>query len=451
MHAALPAAELIEARATPYQHIALARLRGQRVVLRNGVVAESYPDESGYAELAALTSIQRPVARRVLVVGSLATGLARHLLAWGPKVLLWIDGDAAATDLLVRHLLPADRAALGDPRLRRRSGDPRAQLARLPTSERFDVIAVLGADPATALGNRLFTREVYRRLRAHLRRGGVFVTRVSGMGQTHASPVSRLEATVYRTLRAVFERVLVLPGPTRWFFAGDATTPLTSDGVEPARRLRDSNTLPGLAPTSLERRWSAARVRALREQLERGAATENSDARPVAYFYGLVRRTEETDLELARGLAGLRDAGLAPWLLPLLLLLLLRLHQVAGQAAPTSLRRINATLGLVALGAISMALYLLLLLAFQSRQGALFEQLGAVGALFMVGLAAGGRLAQRVGGRWSLGLATLLLVVLLALLPALVSASPPGSSAGLALFYLLFGLGGRPAAVCCRR
>lgn len=443
LRVALPAARLVAARMTPYQHIAVARLGRQRIVLRNGVVAGSYPDEAGNARVAALTMVEHPAARDVLVIGSLATGLARHLLAWGPQTLHWIDDDAVATDLLRRHLLPGDGAALADPRLRRVKGDPRALLARLPHSARFDVIAVLDARPVTALGNRLFTREVYRVLRAQLRPGGVFVTRLGGMSQTHAAPDAGLAATVYRSLRSVFRRVLVLPGSTRWFFAGDERTPLTSDGSELARRLRRSSALPGLEPDALRRRWTAEGVRLLREQLERAEVWDNSDARPVAYFQGLLRRIEQTDASLARWLAGLRRAGLLFWLAPLLLLLLLRLHYVAGQPAGLGLRRVNAIFGLLALGAISMALYLLLLFAFQSRQGAVFEQVGLVGALFMAGIAGGGRWAQRGQGRWRRALLPLLVLAgLLTLLPALVSASSPGATAGLAIFYLLFGVGG---------
>lgn len=443
LRAALPAARLVAARMTPYQHIAVARLDGQRIVLRNGVVAGSYPDEAGYARVAALTMLERPAARDVLVIGPLATGLARHLLAWGPQTLHWIDHDAVATDLLRRHLLPRDGAALVDPRLRRIKGDPRAVLARLPSSARFDLIAVLGAQPVTALGNRLFTREVYGVARAHLRPGGVFVTRLGGMSQTHAAPDAGLAATVYRSLRSVFRRVLVLPGSTRWFFAGDQRAPLTSDGSELARRLRRSSALPGLEAAALRRRWTAEGVRLLREQLDRAEVWDNSDARPVAYFQGLLRRIEQTNASLARWLAGLRRAGLPLWLAPLLLLLLLRLHYVAGQPAGPALRRFNATLGLFTLGAISMALYLLLLFTFQSRQGAVFEQVGLVGALFMAGIAGGGRLARRGQGGWSRALLPLLVLAgLLALLPALVSMTSAGSSAGLAIFYLLFGVGG---------
>ena len=116
--------------------------------------------------------------------------------------------------------------------------------------------------------------------------------------------------------------------------------------------------------------------------------------------------------------------------------------------APAPLRR-AALHAAAATGAGGMALSFLLLLSFQTREGALYGALGALTAAFMLGLAAGAAGSHRLGASRSPSPRPALLVALLAsaaafaatalLLPALASLSafPPavalGAHAGLLL------------------
>ena len=402
----LPQGTLLASCATPYGHVAVGQLGQQTVVARDGVLTEAMPDETGHALTAALLAGQRPGARRLLLMGHGATGLLRPLLALGYEAVTWLDADPDATACLRPHLSQADQGALADPRLTIVAGDPRSSVRHL--DERFDLIAVLDADPQSAHGNRLHTVEFLRDLRGRLAPGGLLASRIDAEANYLERDILHLSATMNHTLRAVFGQVMVLPGVQQWWFASGDGVPMTADKGELRRRLAD---VAGVTPAAAEHAVALLqpdRSAAMSErlaQLPDGAGQLNSDRRPVAYLLALAWRVRALGSATGRALMALREAGPLLWLMPLLVLLLLRLSHVAlGPAAagprlppdPVAWRhglaRFNALALLAVAGMLGMSVVTIWMLAFQSRFGAIFAQLGLVGGLFVLGLAGGGGL-----------------------------------------------------------
>ncbi len=399
----LPQATLVESASTPYQHVAIGRLGDQLVVARDGRLDAALPDEPGHALTAALLFAQRPAARRVLLLGDAATGLLRHVLGRGPTKVVWIDDDPDATRLLRKHLPTAEVQALDDPRVRILEGDPRVLMQR--SSPAFDLIALLTADPLTAHGNRLYTREFLAELQVKLATNGVFVSRMEAEPNYLAGDVLTMGASMDRTLRSVFARVEATPGETWWLFAGGTGAPLTVDSAALAQRLKQAPQVPGFAPEQLQGLWLKSRVQWLRARLasaRRGGDDRllNTDRRPSAMLLALAWRLRALGSGAGKVLMGIREAGLWLWLLPLLIGLLIRLLHVGLAPAPRP-GSFNG-LALVAMaGALGMALVTAWMMAFQGRFGAIFTQVGLVGGLFVLGLAGGGGvgiLALRRGG-----------------------------------------------------
>jgi spermidine synthase len=158
------------------------------------------------------------------------------------------------------------------------------------------------------------------------------------------------------------------------------------------------------------------------------------DDRPGSLLFALARRQRETASLPGRGLGAL--GRLPPLLLVALVLLPSAALVVRGLAVRPSLR-LAALHAAAATGAAGMAVSFLLLLSYQTREGALYGALGALTAGFMLGLAAGAAAARgvtatrRPAGRPALRLALLLAATafagIVALLPALagLSKGPP--------------------------
>ena len=428
LHGLLPAAELVAHTDTPYRSVAVARLGGQTVITDGAAIAHAFPDELGPAHEAAILMTQRPHARRVLLVGDVVAGRLRHVLQYGPESVTWLDPDPAATAFLRPYLLPADQQALDDPRVTVVPGDPRASLAGLAPG--FDVVAVLVDDPLTVQGNRLFTREMFALVHGRLAPGGVFVTRVRSEENALAREATTYGASVLHTLLSVFARAEVAPGQEQWFFAGDPGAPITLLAHTVARRYSDAGLLAPVFPTDeLLSLWPPERQTLVRERLdaaraEHGSELLNTDRRPVAAFFALSLRARTLGSAISKALAAARAGSSWLFALPLLILLLVRLHYVAGRPAPLAARRFNALMLLGVLGGVAMALDVALLFAFQSQVGALFEQVGLVTGLFMLGLAASGLALVRLLRHAERAPRALVLAVLGVALAATLTLSP---------------------------
>lgn len=429
----LPAGELVASCQTPYRQVAIGRLRPNRaasgaprsaeaagpipeqgVVAFDGRIVAALPDEEGRRREAALVMTQHPSAARVLLLGEGATGLLRQLLAWGPREVWWVDPDPQATACLRPHLPLADRDALDDPRLRVVVGDERAGLRTVPAG--LDLIAVLPADPTTAHGNRLYTQEFYREAALRLAPTGVLVTRVGSEANFLGPAALTHGASVAHTLRAVFAQVFASPGEEMWLAAGGPSATPSADGAVLAARLRASGReRPGLEAETLADLWPAERTRRLAQQQAQAASDDpegllNTDARPLAPLHGLMRQLATMGHGGGPTLLAARRAGAWLWWIALIALLALRLWRarttMSGRGSrQRRLARVavgNATALAGLAGGVSMALATLWMLAFQTRVGGLFEQVGLMSGLLVLGLALGGLAALRApDGRWT--------------------------------------------------
>ena len=143
-------------------------------------------------------------ARRVLLVGGVASGLAAELLRYPLERLVIVQPDAEAFARVRPHLPPETRAALADPRLELRFEDGRRYANTLTGTEAFDLVLVLAGDPSTAHNNRYYTADFYAAVRRGMTPGGVLCTTVGGASNYLGREVRGYGASVLRTLGDAF-------------------------------------------------------------------------------------------------------------------------------------------------------------------------------------------------------------------------------------------------------
>ena len=148
----------------------------------------------------------------------------------------------------------------------------------------------------------------------------------------------------------------------------------------------DAAVLPALLPPERVAAQEAALEAAARE------APPSRDDRPVSFLRALARRQQVVSGSAGRLLALAR--GLPPAALVLLALLpsLFALARLRARTAAATARA-AATHAVAATGAAGLGWSLVLLLSFQAHAGVLYGLLGALVAVFMLGLALGGALA----------------------------------------------------------
>jgi len=412
-----PGMELLDARDTRYGHVAVARLGPQTSVVADGQVQQSFPQPLEVERQAAyfLAQVQAPgraAAPRVLLLGGYPGGLAAGLLRYPLLRLDQVEQDAAAFALVRSYLDAAGRAALEDPRLRLHFADARRFLRLGASGQTYDLILSLDATPASAAGNRLFTREAFALVRDRLAPGGVFCTQVGAASNYVGRAVGGYAGSLYRTLNAVFATVVLVPGNPQVFCAGGAEARLSEDPAELKRRYLAAD-LPrhDLPPGTFATLLPAPEVAYLRDRLAVAPGLINTDARPVTYYLNMVLWGAFSASGMVDWLEQVQRLGPWAYLLPPLLFVALWLLRALLQGGGLGAGgRSAGVFALVVLGFIAMAGQLALLFSYQAQVGLVFERVALLNGFFMTGLALGGGAARPLAGgpRADLGLMGLL-------------------------------------------
>lgn len=436
-----PGLELLDAVETRYQHTAVARLGTQTSVVSDGRIDASFPDPDQVSQDAAFFLAQAEGARRVLLFGGVASGLAAELLRYPLERLVVVQPDAEAFARLRPHLPAETVAALADPRLTLRFEDGRRYANRLGGDQAFDLVLVLAGSPSTAHSNRYFTAEFYAAVRRGMAPDGVLCTAVGGASNYLGREVRGYGASVYRTLSEAFGQLALLPGDEQVFCASARPDRVTEDPAVLERRYLatplDVHRFPGLAFHSL---LPADRVAFLRRQLADPPGERNTDGRPVTYWLNMLLWGKLSASHFVAWLERLRDLGPWPYLVPAAVLVGLLLLRGAVEGWPRPRRRRQAaTLALAALGFAAMAGQLALLFSYQATVGFVFGRIALLNGVFMTGLALGagwlGRvLTPRAGGALAAVLA--LTAAGAALLPTLLATLAGLDGVRLELAYL---------------
>jgi len=368
--------------------------RGQWVAIREGGVAEALPDESSAGRIAAIALCQKPDAGSVLVIGS-GLGLCRELL-YLPQIetVTWAHCDAEYIQKVNEFIPPELRVT--DPRLHLLAGDVRSLLAKKENS--FDIVILNLPDATSSVLNRYYTIEFYRQVKESLGPAGVLAVRIAGGENIMGTELVNLGASTKRTLEQVFSRLVLAPGEDTWFIASDSQTITGQPGSLRNRFASISGAGRLFAPDALLSIYLPDRAAAALENYARADLPEqfliNRDSRPLTHLYSLLLAAKQSGAPAARLVKHLVLAGPVPFLLPILVVVILRsiyILRAAQKGGPSSFDSsfLVCSTGAAGIGAVIVLMYL-----YQTCFGSLYLHIGVVSSLFMAGLTAGAALTR---------------------------------------------------------
>ncbi len=419
--------EVVWRASSPYGRLVVTRGWGQLTFFENGVPVAFTANAVATEEIAHYAMAQRPAAKSVLLIGGGVAGVAREVLRY-PAIrdvtCVELDPEMVAAG---RQLLAPN---LSDPRIHVVVADGRRYVQR--TAERFDAILIALPDPTTFQLNRFFTAEFFATAKRILAPGGVIAFGIGHYENYVSGDLAQLLASSRQTLAEAFTHVVAIPGG-RVFFLG-SNLPLHRDIAAALERA-------GIAPRLVNRNYLDAtltpdRLADIDAAIAIPART-NRDFRPVLYLLRL--QQWESQFAFPAG-------GFAVALVIALGTCLLRFPPVP--------RMVFAS------GFAASALEVAALVAFQVFYGAMYQQIGLVVAVFMLGLAAGSALGVRASVtsprqavRWlALGVAVLAATFAVALpeiggLDQLTGSTVGGQLAVLTLTLSLAGVVGAQFAI----
>ena len=366
---------------TPYGRLTVADAEGQVSVFDNGALSwESHGTSA--EEFAHMAALQVKEPQRVLLLGGGPEGLLAEALKHGPREIVHVELDAAALRKVMPHLPPESRDAFRNHRVTQVIADTRNVLN---SSRGFDLILSGAPEPSSGQSNRHYTREAFAACRRAMNPDGVLALRLRSAENLWTPVLLQRTAGIHRALRDVFEDVLVLPGTVNIILASDA--PLVRDpDVLSSRMARRGIEARLVSQAYIRYLLTNDRRTDFERRLVETDVPSNADSRPVCYFLTLVHWLSRFYPDLAQGTFSPPDlsapSGLAGigglWVAVLVPVLVLR-----------RFRGIRLALLVFAAGCAGMILEGMLILAYQSRSGVLYQDLGILLTLFMAGLGAG--------------------------------------------------------------
>lgn len=166
---------------SPYQRIVMTQFGDDTRLYLNNQLQFSSRDEARYHETlvhAAMTSVKHPT--RVAVLGG-GDGLAvREILKYSDvKQVTLVDIDPVMTTIARDNpvLTRINKSSLSDPRVTIRNED--AMMFMKDTSETYDIVIADFVDPANERAAKLYSKEFYQFIAAHLSKSGAFITQAS--------------------------------------------------------------------------------------------------------------------------------------------------------------------------------------------------------------------------------------------------------------------------------
>lgn len=413
-----PNIELIASTDSKYQHIDIGRQAEQYSVYLNGQYAAAFPNEYEYAQVTHLVMTQHPSPRHVLLIGSGLGGFISEMLLYPVDTLDYIELDEKLLYTVHKCLPSSDIKALSDRRVNVIHQDGRYYIKNTSRKHFYDIILVNIPDPSTAFLNRFYTLEFFQEAQTILKPDGILATSVSSAVTYVGKDVGSYTGSLYRTLHEAFRYVLVTPGQTNFYFGCNQEGIITFDTETLMERYRKQQINSGYFTEYLfYTLLPPEQVKFIEERLsQRKDLTINTDARPITYFLNLVLWDSLTGGRLHGLFCSLKDAGLKSFIVPILIALsgwILygivkqfasrpkgdrdKTHgQYPGKSSPYKQQKINCLIALATTGFTGIALEIVLLYAFQNIYGYIYERMGVIVAVFMVGLALGAYITNRI-------------------------------------------------------
>ena len=385
-----PGQVLVESRQSIYGHLAVTALDRQLNYHENGLLLGAENEPQASENLAHLALLAHPAPRRVLLIGGGFNGVLGEILKHAPERVDYVELDPAWIALAQKHGGAARRAALADPRVHVAFDDGRHFLKRAAPGN-VDVVLVNLPNPATTLINRYYVREFFRDVRRHLAPGGVLAVRLAFAPDYLGPELERLGASIYRTLRAEFAAVALLPDYEILYLATAEPAPPPAADEWLARFGQRGLDNDFAIPPAIRLRLETDRIEKVRAAFESQTAAQiNRDGRPIACQYQLAYWLRSFHPRAAAAATRLGETTW-PWGAAAAVAVALAMaFSVRGRRTP----RLGAW-GM-GLGSFSlMAGELALLIAFQAQCGFLYYKLARILAALMAGMAAGAALATR--------------------------------------------------------
>ncbi len=371
--------QLIQSKDTPYGKLQVLQTEEQISLYNNNLHDFSYPNLASSEESVHYALLQKPDAGNVLLIGGGAAGSLRQILKYPRTQVDYVELDPEIIRISFRYLPEREQEILRNKRINIFYQDGRAFLTK--TQKKYDMIILNLPEPATAQINRFYTKEFFLDSKEKLTEEGVFSFRVPSAENYISPELQDFLSSLYHTLEQAFPFVEIVPGDTNIFLASSHPLNIGFETLnQKIEELNLQNTY--VSPQLLFSRLNPFRVEMIREKVTTGKKAINLDLSPISYFYNSVLwSTQFKGIEKAvfTFFSSLRSFWLLDFPLILFIFLLIILW-LKGKKSSFFL------VPLAVMGFTTIVAEIIVIIAFQTLYGYLYQRIALLLTSFMMGL-----------------------------------------------------------------
>jgi len=378
-----------------YGNIAVTKRGGEFTFYSGGIpiITAPHPDEAFVEELAHMPMLFHDSPRKVLIVGGGAGGLINEVIKHPVDRVDYTEIDPKIIEAVEKFSTPLTESELSDQRVGVHHVDGRLFISQ--SKEDYDVIIVNLPDPSTLQLNRFYTIEFFKAANERLSQGGILAITCPGSLSHMGEELANLNACVYRTLHDVFPYVRAIPGESNLFLASLSPEISMAEPDLLAQRLQ-KRALQTKLLTDFHIRYKLDKARAswfLNSLDQVPEVRINRDLAPSGLFYDISLWSDLVSDRFGSVFKLMGKANLWVFLIPL------AIFMVAFLAVRRRIPKLGAAsvaVAIITTGFTGMAFNMVLILAFQSLFGYVYQMIALLIAAFMVGLAIGGTIMTRL-------------------------------------------------------
>ena len=374
---------------SPYGKLQIVKIQEQITLYNNHSKGYTYPDLSSAEEAVHFAMLQKSGTGNVLLIGGGLSGSLSQLLKYPDTNIDYVELDPEVIRISSRFLPEFENHIRNHPRISVHYEDGRVFISK--TKKTYHVIILNLPPPETAQLNRFYTQEFFQIVKKKLHPEGVFSFQVPSAENYISPQLQDFLSCLYFTLRSVFNEVKIVPGASNIFLASSHLNDLDPDKL--SQKIKDlglHNTY--VSPYLLQARLSPQRVQSLREKIVSGKKQVNKDLFPISYFYNSVLRSTHFKGVEIQLLSFLSEKGRF-WILDFPLIVFAAVLITIGLKKKESSFYLTP---LILIGLTSIAVEIIVIIAFQTLYGYIYHTVSLLFASFMAGMALGAYLGTKI-------------------------------------------------------
>jgi len=371
-----------------YGNIALIKREGQYSLFENGLHSFTTQDDLTSEESVHYALLSHPRPKDILLIGGGVAGGVAEILKYKETKVDYIELDPKVINLSRKYLPKKMTVSLDDKRVNVILGDARHLVKK--TRKRYDAIIVALSDPYTALINRYYSWEFFKEAAGTLKPDGVLSLSVSS-SENYLNDENRdFLRSINTTLKKHFKEVKSIPGDTNFFIACKKKNVISIDpDVLSARLKKRGIKTKYVREYYLPFKLSEGRMQYINEILQKEGQI-NTDTHPVGYLFDIVLWSTHFNAGFSHIVKMLRGITFTHLLfVPLVVLIVGWLLKRKSPSLPI-------TLSIITTGFSEIIFQLIVIIAFQTLYGYAYYKIGFIMSSFMIGLAWGSYLAQKI-------------------------------------------------------